>query len=66
MRAAESRVRAGAPARGWRGLSTADVACLATAAVDGLVVVTSDALVVDVAADLGVDLLDHRASGTAV
>ena len=63
VREAEARIRAGAPAREWRGLSTADVACIATAAVDGLVVVTSDALMADVSAELGVELLDHRAGG---
>lgn len=64
VRDAEARVRGSIPARDRRGLSTADVACLATASARKLFVVTSDALMADVAAELGLDLLDHRAPGT--
>lgn len=63
VRGAEARVRGSAPAWSWRGLSTADVACLATASARGLVVVTSDGVMGEVAAVLRLDLVDHRQSG---
>lgn len=61
VRAAEDVVRDGRPASLWRGLSTADVACLATALERGLPVATSDAVMTDVARHLRLDATTHRA-----
>lgn len=60
VRAAEAQVRAGRPARDWRGLSTADVAFLATATARDLVAVSDDALAAQVAALTGLPLVNHR------
>ena len=62
VRRAEAAVRDGRPAAAWRGLATADVACLATAKVRRLPVTTSDALMREVGDLLGVEVSDHRAA----
>ena len=60
LRKAEQEVRAGRAAQAWRGLSTADIACLATAAARNLVAVTDDNLTGLVADLAGIRLVDHR------
>ena len=60
VRRAEAVVRDGRPATAWRGLATADVACLATAVVRRLSVTTSDALMREVGGRLGLKVSDHR------
>ena len=62
VRRAEAVVRDGRPAASWRGLATADVACLATAMIRHLPVTTSDALMREVGEDLGLEVSDHRAA----
>ena len=60
LRAIEQRVRDGRPAQNWRGMATADIACLATAFARNLVAVTDDDLAGLVAELAGIQLVNHR------
>jgi PIN domain nuclease of toxin-antitoxin system len=60
VREAEREIRGGRSAKEWRGLSTADVALICFAHVEGLPVVTSDQVATATARRLGVSVTDGR------